>query len=69
MYVNQATFALFESYLIRANICMFIAAKLSQIALFTYICSLVYYENFVVTVFYFRDIRGVFAARREPGRW
>ena len=40
MYVNQATVCVFESFVIRMNICMFIAAKLSQIALFTYICSL-----------------------------
>lgn len=40
MYVNQAMLCVFESFIIRANICMFIAVKLSQIALFTYICSL-----------------------------
>ena len=40
MYVNQATVCVLESFVIRANICTFIAAKLSQIALFTYIYSL-----------------------------
>ena len=40
MYVHKATFALFGSFVIRANICMLIAAKLSQIALFPYIWSL-----------------------------
>ena len=40
MYVNKATVCVFESFVIRANICTFIAAKLSQIALFTYIRSL-----------------------------
>lgn len=42
MYVNKATVCVFESFVIRANICTFIAAKLSQIALFTYIRSLFY---------------------------
>lgn len=39
MYVNQATVCVLESFIIRSTI-SFIAAKLSQIALFTYICSL-----------------------------
>ena len=40
MYVNQAAVCVFLSFVIRPNICMFIAVKLSQIALFTYIYSL-----------------------------
>lgn len=40
MYVNKAMLCVFKSFILRANIYMFIAAKLSQIALFTYICSL-----------------------------
>ena len=34
MYVNQATVCVIESFIIRSTICTFIAAKLSQIALF-----------------------------------
>ena len=40
MYVNQAMLCVLESFVLRANIYMFIAANLSQTALFTYICSL-----------------------------
>ena len=53
MYVNQATVCVLESFILRANICTFIAAKLSQIALFTYICSLWAAVKKVITFRYF----------------